>query len=60
MQDEFLFVKWEAKGLNQKCPCDALNPAEDGFPPSTTAGTALIHHHTGDLRSEERRGGKEC
>lgn len=53
MQDEFLFVKWKAKGLDQNCPCDACNPAKDGFPPSTTAGTALIHHHTGDLVSTQ-------
>lgn len=30
-----------------------LNPAKDGFPPSTTAGTALIHHHTSDLVSTQ-------
>lgn len=55
MQDEFLFVKWKAKGLDQNCPCDARNPAKDRFPPSTTAGTALIHHHTGDLVSTQER-----
>lgn len=53
MRDEFLFVKWETKGLDQKCPCDALSPAKDGFPPSTVTGTALIHHRTGDLVSTQ-------
>lgn len=53
MQDEFLFVKWKAKALDWNCPCDALSPAKDGFPPWTTAGTALIHHRTGDLVSTQ-------
>lgn len=53
MQDEFLSVKWKAKGLDQNCPCDAVSPAKDGFPPSTTAMVALIHHHTGDLVSSQ-------